>query len=43
MTTLALFDVVYAADLKWQELSFSALKVFCGEGSTISILAGATS
>lgn len=36
-------EVVYAADLKWQELSFSALRIFCDEGSSISILAGATS
>ena len=35
-------EVVYAADLKWQELSFSALRVFCDEGSSISILPGAT-
>ena len=36
-------EVVYAADLRWQELSFSALRVFCDKGSSISILPGTTS
>ena len=30
-------EVLYSAKQKWQELSFSALQIFTGEGSPISI------